>query len=96
LTFFSSSLQEVWRDRLLEPLLERESNGGRRLVAPRPASKLLRSDGLRAQMNAWNEETVKTPNLFRVCFVARETWVSKLCEQPLTICQTPVLPFYRT
>lgn len=64
------------RDRRLEPLLDLESIGGRRLVAPRPASKLFSSDGLRAQMNAWNDETVKTPNLFSVFFVALETCVN--------------------
>lgn len=45
------------------------------MVAPRPASRLFSSDGDRAQMNAWNEETVNTPNLFSVFFVGRDTWV---------------------
>lgn len=79
LTFFSSSLDDICSERLLEPLLDRESSSGLRLVAPRPASRLFSSDGLRAQMNAWNDDTVNTPSLFRVCFVARETWASKLC-----------------
>lgn len=63
-------------ERLLEPLFDRESNGGRRLVAPRPANKLLSSDGDRAQMNAWNDDTVNTPNLFNVFFVGLDTCVS--------------------
>jgi len=50
-------------ERRLEPLLDRDSIGGRRLVAPRPASRLLSSEGERAQMKAWNEETVNTPSL---------------------------------
>jgi len=60
-------------ERRLEPLLDRDSIGGRRLVAPRPASRLLSSEGERAQMKAWNEETVNTPSLFRVFFVGRDT-----------------------
>lgn len=78
LILFSSSLADICKDRRLEPLLERDSNNGRRFVAPRPANKLFNNDGLRAQMNAWNDETVNTPNLFKVCFVTRETCVSKL------------------
>ncbi len=41
-------------ERRLDPLFEfeRDSNGGRRFVAPRPASKLFSSDGERAQINA--------------------------------------------
>jgi hypothetical protein len=77
-----SSLEPVppsWRDLRLEPLLLRESMGALRLVAPRPASRLFSSEGLRAQMNAWNDDTVKTPSRFSVFFVARETCVSKLC-----------------
>lgn len=62
-------------DRLLEPELERERLGARRLVAPRPASKLFSRDGERAQMNAWNEDTVNTPSLFSVLFVPRDTCV---------------------
>lgn len=68
-------------ERRLDPLLERDSTGGRRLVAPRPASRLLSSDGDRAQMNAWNEETVNTPSLFNVFFVGRDTWVSSDWEE---------------
>lgn len=60
-------------ERRLEPLLERDKSGGRRFVAPRPASKLFNKEGERAQMKAWNEDTVKTPNLFRVFLVGRET-----------------------
>lgn len=81
LTVFSDSSREViWSERRLEPLLERESIGGRRLVAPRPASRLLSNEGDRAQMNAWKDETVNTPSLFNVPFVARDTCVSKLCK----------------
>jgi len=68
-------------DRLLEPLFERDNSGGRRLVAPRPASKLFNNDGERAQMNAWNDETVKTPSLFNVFLVGRETCVSNDCTR---------------
>jgi len=60
-------------ERRLDPLFERDNNGGRLFVAPRPASKLFNNDGERAQMNAWNDETVKTPSLFNVFFVGRET-----------------------
>lgn len=63
-------------ERRLEPLFERDKSGGRRFVAPRPASKLLSSDGDRAQMNAWNEDTVNTPSLFSVPLVGLDTWVS--------------------
>jgi len=49
------------------------------LVAPRPASRLLSSEGERAQMKAWKEETVNTPSLFSVFFVGRETCVSSDC-----------------
>lgn len=66
-------------ERRLEPLLDRESSGGRRLVAPRPASKLFSSDGERAQMNAWSDETVNTPNLFKVFLVGLDKWVSNDC-----------------
>lgn len=64
-------------DRLLDPELDRDSCGARRLVAPRPASKLFSSDGDRAQINAWNDDTVNTPNLFKVLFVPRDTCVSR-------------------
>lgn len=60
-------------DRRLEPLLERDRSGGRRLVAPRPDSRLFSSDGDRAQMNAWNEDTVNTCSLLRMVFVCRAT-----------------------
>lgn len=39
-------------ERRLDPLFDLDSNGGRRFVAPRPASKLFSNDGERAQMNA--------------------------------------------
>lgn len=81
LTLFSSSLDETWSDRLLDPLFDRDKSGGLRFVAPRPASKLFNNEGLRAQMNAWNDDTVKTPNLFNVCLVVRETWVKRLCKE---------------
>lgn len=32
-------------------------------------------------MNAWNEETVKTPNLFSVFLVGRDTWVRRDYEE---------------
>lgn len=60
-------------ERRLEPLFERDSSGGRRFVAPRPANKLFSNDGERAQMNAWNDETVNTPSLFKIFFVGRDT-----------------------
>lgn len=60
-------------ERRLEPLLERDNMGGLRFVAPRPANKLLSNDGERAQMNAWKDDTVNTPNLLRVFFVGRDT-----------------------
>lgn len=64
-------------ERRLEPLFDLDNSGGRRLVAPLPANKLLSNDGERAQINAWNDETVKTPNLFSVFLVGRETCVSR-------------------
>lgn len=60
-------------ERRLEPLFDRDSNGGRRFVAPRPASKLFNNDGERAQINAWNDDTVNTPNLFNVFLVGLDT-----------------------
>lgn len=68
-------------DRLLDPLFDRDSNGGRRLVAPRPANKLLSKDGDRAHINAWNDDTVNTPSLLSVFFVGRETCVSSDCKK---------------
>lgn len=55
--------------------LERDSMGAttRRRVAPRPASRLLSSDGLLAQMYAWNDDTVNTPSRLSMCFVLRDT-----------------------
>lgn len=50
------------------------------MVAPRPDNKLLSSDGDLAQIKAWNEETVKTPNLLSVFLVGRDTWVSSVCN----------------
>lgn len=78
LTLFSSSLDEICSERLLEPLFDLDSNGGLLFVAPRPANRLFSKDGLRAQINAWKDDTVKTPSLFNVCFVARDTCVSRL------------------
>lgn len=60
-------------ERRLEPLLDRDKSGGRRFVAPRPANRLFNKDGERAQMNAWNDDTVNTPSLLRVFLVGRET-----------------------
>lgn len=42
-----------------------------------PARRLDRIEGLRAQMYAWNEDTVKTPSWFSVDLVALETCVSR-------------------
>ncbi|CRL06595.1 CLUMA_CG019711, isoform A [Clunio marinus] len=66
-------LKQTCIERRLEPLFERDNSGGRRFVAPRPANKLFNNDGERAQIKAWNDETVKTPNLFKVFFVGRDT-----------------------
>lgn len=60
-------------ERRLEPLLDRDKSGGRRFVAPRPANRLFNKDGERAQINAWNDDTVNTPSLLRVFLVGRET-----------------------
>lgn len=51
------------------------------MVAPRPARRLLSSDGDRAQMKAWKEDTVNTPSLLRVVLVPRDTCVSRLCKK---------------
>lgn len=64
-------------DRLLDPEFDLDRFGARRLVAPRPASRLFNSDGERAQIKAWNDDTVKTPNLFNVLLVPRETCVRR-------------------
>jgi hypothetical protein len=77
IVFSVSSREFICSDLLLDPLLDLDSSGGRLLVAPRPASKLFRREGLLAQMKAWNEETVNTPSLFKVFFVALDTCVSK-------------------
>lgn len=69
----TSELMLTCIERRLEPLFERDSSGGRRFVAPRPANKLFSNDGERAQMNAWNDETVNTPSLFKIFFVGRDT-----------------------
>lgn len=68
-------------ERRLDPLFDRDSNGGRRFVAPRPASRLFNNDGERAQINAWNDDTVNTPNLFNVFLVGLDTCVSKDCNR---------------
>lgn len=60
-------------ERRLEPLFERDNRGGLLFVAPRPANKLFNNDGERAHIKAWNDDTVKTPNLFKVFLVGRET-----------------------
>ncbi|CAH1980028.1 unnamed protein product [Acanthoscelides obtectus] len=52
-------------DLLLDPLFDLDNIGGLLFVAPRPASRLLSKEGLLAQMKAWKEDTVNTPNLFR-------------------------------
>ena len=57
--------------------LERAKRG-LRFVAPLPASRFVSNEGDRAQMKAWNEDTVNTPSLFRVLFVPFDTCVSKL------------------
>jgi hypothetical protein len=72
--------QHTCIERRLDPLFERDNSGGRLFVAPRPANKLFNNDGERAQMNAWNDDTVKTPNLFNVFFVGRETCVKSDCN----------------
>lgn len=45
-------------------------------MAPLPANKLFNNDGDLAQINAWNDDTVKTPNLFNMFLVGRDTCVS--------------------
>lgn len=67
-------------ERRLEPLLERDSSGGLRLVAPRPDRRLFSNDGDRAQMNAWNDDTVNTCSLFRMVFVCRATCDIRDCQ----------------
>lgn len=74
--FFIFYVEITCIERRLDPLFERDNNGGLRFVAPRPASKLFNKDGERAQMNAWNDDTVNTPNLFNVFFVGLDTCVS--------------------
>lgn len=64
-------------DRLLDPLFDLESIGGRLLVAPRPARRLLSKEGLLAHMKAWKEDTVNTPSLFSVFLVVLDTCVSR-------------------
>jgi hypothetical protein len=71
--FSHSKLHHTCIERRLEPLLERDKSGGRLFVAPRPANKLFSKDGERAHMKAWNDETVNTPNLFKVFLVGRDT-----------------------
>lgn len=79
--FELNELALTCKDRRLEPLLDLESIGGRLLVAPRPARRLLSREGLRAQIKAWKDETVNTPSLFSVFFVALDTWVKRDCKQ---------------
>lgn len=72
-------------DRRLDPELDLDKFGARRFVAPRPANKLFSNDGDLAQMNAWKDDTVKTPSLFKVLLVARDTWVSNDCNKKIHI-----------
>lgn len=76
-----SVIEPTCIERRLEPEFERDRLGARRLVAPRPASRLFSRDGERAHMNAWNEDTVNTPSLFSVLFVPRDTCVSSDCDK---------------
>ena len=62
-------------DRLEDAELLLDKCGALLLVAPLPARRLFNRDGLLAQMNAWNDETVKTPSLFKIPFVIGVTWV---------------------
>lgn len=78
-------------DRRLEPELDRDRFGALRLVAPRPASKLFSRDGERAQMNAWNDDTVNTPSLLRVLLVPRDTCVSSDCCNVSDVVETGII-----
>lgn len=79
-TVFSGSSLDVddCNDLLPELLFERDKTGAFLFVAPRPAKRLLSNDGDRAHMNACNEDTVNTPNLFNVIFVALDTRVKRI------------------
>ena len=82
LTLFSdSSFEFIWRLLLELPELLLDNMGGLLFVAPLPANKLFSNDGLLAHIKAWNEDTVNTPNLLRVFFVALETWVKRLYKK---------------
>jgi len=70
---FSLSEDETCRERLEDALFERDKSGARRLVAPLPASKLLKREGLLAQTYAWNDDTVNTPKRLSVFFVVLDT-----------------------
>lgn len=80
LTVFSGSSRDVddCNDLLPELLFERDKTGAFLFVAPRPAKRLLSNDGERAHINACNEDTVNTPNLFNVIFVALDTRVKRI------------------
>lgn len=80
-TDLSGSSLDICKDLLDDPEFDLDNIGGRRFVAPRPANKLFNNEGDLAQMNAWKDDTVKTPSLFRVDFVVLDTWVSKLWKR---------------
>lgn len=80
-TRLNKTIRLTCNDLRLDPLFDLDNIGGLRFVAPRPASKLFNNDGLLAQINAWNDETVKTPSLFRVFLVALETCVNNDCKE---------------
>ena len=69
-------LRDVVNDRLDDAELLLDKWGALRFVAPLPARRLFNKDGLLAQMKAWNEETVNTPNRFKIPFVMGVTCVS--------------------
>lgn len=77
---FSRS-EDACRERLEDALFERDKSGARRFVAPLPANKLLRREGLRAHTYAWNDDTVNTPRRLSVFFVVLDTWDNKLYTQ---------------
>lgn len=77
--------KRTWRDLLLEPLFDLDSIGGLLFVAPLPASRLFSNDGLLAHINAWNDDTVKTPSLFKVFLVVLDTCVSRDCNEEYTV-----------
>ena len=68
-----SRFKEVVNDLLEDAELLLDKCGARLFVAPLPARRLFSSDGLLAHMNAWNDETVKTPKRFKIPFVVGVT-----------------------